>query len=242
MDVFAEKTHAVPAAAPAAPRRRPARKAPRAWNLSSLAGRLTEMSDSGAAPSLTAAAALILQAQQRGEPAAWIGFGNSIFFPPDFAEWGIDLEALPVIRVPDALAASGAADQLLRSGAFGLVVLDLKSETRMRHRPRGEFDVPREHPHDGGLAGAVLDARDRKGFRARTGLKSVPAGPFNLQGWGTNCACTWSPKNGLERSWTFAYSTLGPHELDTGNGSEHSSTATRPQNPTLESGWETRYG
>ena len=131
MDVFAEKTHAVPAAAPAAPRRRPAREAPRAWNLSSLAGRLTEMSDSGAAPSLTAAAALILQAQQRGEPAAWIGFGNSIFFPPDFAEWGIDLEALPVIRVPDALAASGAADQLLRSGGFGLVVLDLKSETQM---------------------------------------------------------------------------------------------------------------
>ncbi len=134
MDVFAEKTHdAIPAsgAAPATPRRRPVRETPRAWNLSSLAGRLTEMSDSGAAPSLTAAAALILQAQQRGEPAAWIGFGNSIFFPPDFAEWGIDLEALPVVRVPDALAASRAADQLLRSGAFGLVVLDLKAETRM---------------------------------------------------------------------------------------------------------------
>ena len=134
MDVFAEKTHdAMPASgpAPAAPRRRPVRETPRAWNLSSLAGRLTEMSDSGAAPSLTAAAALILQAQQRGEPAAWIGFGNSIFFPPDFAEWGIDLEALPVVRVPDALAASRAADQLLRSGAFGLVVLDLKAEARM---------------------------------------------------------------------------------------------------------------
>ncbi len=134
MDVSTEKTHdAIPASgtAPAAPRRRPVRETPRAWNLSSLAGRLTEMSDSGAAPSLTAAAALILQAQQRGEPAAWIGFGNSIFFPPDFAEWGIDLEALPVIRVPDALAASRAADQLLRSGAFGLVVLDLKAEARM---------------------------------------------------------------------------------------------------------------
>ena len=134
MDVSAEKTHdaiLASGAAPAAPRRRPVRETPRAWNLSSLAGRLTEMSDSGAAPSLTAAAALILQAQQRGEPAAWIGFGNSIFFPPDFAEWGIDLEALPVVRVPDALAASRAADQLLRSGAFGLVVLDLKAEARM---------------------------------------------------------------------------------------------------------------
>ncbi|MCE2502407.1 MAG: recombinase A [Dehalococcoidia bacterium] len=118
-------------AAPAVPQRRPVRDTARTWSLSSLAGRLTEVSDSGAAPSLTAAAALILQAQQRGEPAAWIGFGNSIFFPPDFAEWGIDLDALPVIRVPDAPAASRAADQLLRSGAFGLVVLDLKSQAQM---------------------------------------------------------------------------------------------------------------
>lgn len=134
MDVFAEKDldrMPVPVAASAAPRRRPAREAPRAWNLSLLAGRLTEVSDSGAAPALTAAASLILQAQQRGEPAAWIGFGNSIFFPPDLLEWGIDLNALPVVRVPDALAASRAADQLLRSGAFGLVVLDLKAEARM---------------------------------------------------------------------------------------------------------------
>ena len=134
MDVFAEKSRewtASSVAAPAAGRRQPAREPARAWNLSSLAGRLTEISDSGAAPSLTAAAALILQAQQRGEPAAWIGFGNSIFFPPDFVEWGIDLAALPVIRVPDALTASHAADQLLRSGAFGLVVLDLKAQARM---------------------------------------------------------------------------------------------------------------
>lgn len=144
MEVSAEKTHermSLPArdrmAAPGAvqvsvaPWRRSVREAPRAWNLSLLAGRLTEISDSGAAPVLTAAASLILQAQQRGEPAAWVGFGNSIFFPPDFVEWGIDLEALPVVRVSDALAASRAADQLLRSGAFGLVVLDLKAEARM---------------------------------------------------------------------------------------------------------------
>ena len=142
MDVSAKKTHErMPASArersPAsgtaavAPWRRPVREAPPAWNLSLLAGRLTEISDSGAAPALTAAASLILQAQQCGEPAAWVGFGNSIFFPPDLVEWGIDLDALPVVRVPDALAASRAADQLLRSGAFGLVVLDLKAEARM---------------------------------------------------------------------------------------------------------------
>ena len=130
MPVSAAAAAAAPAPEPD-PRRQTVRDASRAWDLSSLAGRLTEVSDSGAAPSLTAAAALILQAQQRGEPAAWIGFGNSIFFPPDFVEWGIDLDALPVIRVPDALTASHAADQLLRSGAFGLVVLDLKTQARM---------------------------------------------------------------------------------------------------------------
>ena len=134
MDLSAEKSRdRMPAsgAAGVAPRSRRVRDTSRDWSLPSLAGRLTEIADSGSAPSLTAAAALILQAQQRGEPSAWIGFGNSIFFPPDFAEWGIDLDALPVVRVPDALAASRAADQLLRSGAFGLVVLDLKAETRM---------------------------------------------------------------------------------------------------------------
>ena len=136
MDVFAEKSHErMPVSGvvstPVVARRRSVREVPRAWSLSLLAGRLTEISDSGAAPALTAAASLILQAQQRGEPVAWIGFGNSIFFPPDLVEWGIDLDALPVVRVPDALAASRAADQLLRSGAFGLVVLDLKAEARM---------------------------------------------------------------------------------------------------------------
>ena len=106
--------------------------AERAWNLPSLAGRVTEVSDSGSAPLLTAMAALILEAQEGGEPAAWIGLGDSVFFPPDFAEWGIDLEALPVVRVPGLLAACGAAERLLGSGAFGLVVLDLQAQITMR--------------------------------------------------------------------------------------------------------------
>jgi len=46
------------------------------------------------------------------------------FYPPDVASHGVDLDALAVIRVPAGLAMYRAADQLLRSGAFGLVVLD----------------------------------------------------------------------------------------------------------------------
>jgi len=56
---------------------------------------------------------------------AWVTTPSSSFFPPDVARSGIDLDALPVIRVPDGRAAARAADKLVRSGAFGLVIVDL---------------------------------------------------------------------------------------------------------------------
>ncbi len=92
------------------------------WSLTALAGRFVEIT--GAAP-LTAAAGLILEAQERGTPAAWIGAAASSFYPPDFAAWGIDLAALPVVHVEDACQGARAADTLLRSGGFALVMLDL---------------------------------------------------------------------------------------------------------------------
>ncbi|MFN2427299.1 MAG: recombinase A [Candidatus Binatia bacterium] len=74
---------------------------------------------------LTSAASLIWKAQQSGEPAAWISARASCFFPPDLDAGGIDLAALVVVRAADASRAARAADKLLRSGAFGLVILDL---------------------------------------------------------------------------------------------------------------------
>lgn len=74
---------------------------------------------------LTAASVLVWKAQQLGEPVAWINTRASSFFPPDFDAGGIDVGALVVVRVTEAAAAARAADKLLRSGAFGLVVLDL---------------------------------------------------------------------------------------------------------------------
>ncbi|MFO7653966.1 MAG: recombinase A [Candidatus Krumholzibacteriia bacterium] len=94
------------------------------WSPAELVGRLCEVTPGAASAVLTAALALVRQAQQAGEPAAWI-CGGDPFYPPDAAAGGVDLAALPVIRVPDAAAAGRAADLLLRSGAFGLVVLDL---------------------------------------------------------------------------------------------------------------------
>jgi len=98
--------------------------APR-WQLDELTGRLTELSGVGAVASLTAATSLLLEAQGRGEPAAWITLVTASFYPPDLDDAGVDLDALVVVRAPTALALVRAADRLLRSGAFGLLVLDL---------------------------------------------------------------------------------------------------------------------
>lgn len=94
------------------------------WELSTLKGKLSELSGQSAA-GVSVALRLIAQTQQGGEPAAWIGSTSRLFYPPDAVGWGIDWEALPIIGLGDARQAARAADKLLRSGAFGLVIVDL---------------------------------------------------------------------------------------------------------------------
>jgi recombination protein RecA len=96
-----------------------------AWQLSELSGRLTELCGAGATAALTLAARLVLTAQQAGEPVAWLTTTAACVYPPDLAAHGIDLAALPIVRVPDTAAIGRAADQLARSGAFGLLIMDL---------------------------------------------------------------------------------------------------------------------
>ncbi len=98
---------------------------PSSWTLPGLSGRLVEISGAEDSAALTVALGLVRQAQLLGEPAAWVGTSAETFFPPDAAAGGVDLAALAVVRVPDARAIPRAADQLARSGGFGLVVLDL---------------------------------------------------------------------------------------------------------------------
>jgi recombination protein RecA len=98
---------------------------PGQWSLAATAGRLIEISGVGATATLTLAFGLVLDAQRGDEPVAWITPGQGTFYPPDAAEGGIDLDALVVIRVPGARAVARVADRLARSGAFGLIVLDL---------------------------------------------------------------------------------------------------------------------
>jgi recombination protein RecA len=95
------------------------------WTLRETAGRMVEISGSVAPASLTFAFGLVLEAQRRGEPAGWVTSDEAFFYPPDVSRAGIDLEALVVVRVRDAAAIPRAGEKLLRSGAFGLIVLDL---------------------------------------------------------------------------------------------------------------------
>src|SRR5215471_57529 len=95
------------------------------WSLGQLAGRFAEISGSNATAALTLACGLVLDAQKCGEPVGWATSTESSFYPPDVAQFGIDLAALVVVRVPKDNAIARAGEKLLRSGGFGLVVLDL---------------------------------------------------------------------------------------------------------------------
>ena len=95
------------------------------WTLAETAGRLVEISGSRATASLTVAFRLVWDAQRQGEPVGWVMSQDSFFYPPDVAQGGVDLQSLVVVRVPESRAISRAGEKLLRSGAFGLIALDL---------------------------------------------------------------------------------------------------------------------
>lgn len=145
-----------------------------AW--AELAGRLVELSGDGASAALTLAMRLVLDAQEVGEPVAWLGSDEEGFYPPDAAESGVDLESLVVVRVsPQPSAASSgavaspagskvrgkaaggapafgqrvavAAERLLRSGAFGLVVLDLGKDVALSQPMQSRLLGLAQHHH-----------------------------------------------------------------------------------------------
>ena len=173
---------------------------PAAWRLSTFAGRFVEVSADQAGAALTLAFRLVLEAQKEGEPVAWVTGRVSTFFPPDAAESGIDLSALAVIRAPEAIGAARAAEHLLRSGSFGLVVLDLGAKARLplhaQSRLAGQArqhatallcltEKERNRPSLGSLVSIRVQAarREREGDRYRCEaqvVKDKRRGP----GWG----------------------------------------------------------
>jgi len=103
----------------------PAPRPAAVWRLDSFTGRLAEISGGRASTALTLAFHLAWEAQRQGEPVAWVGCRERAFFPPDAAAVGVDLDGLIVVWASGTLATARAADLLVRSGGFGLVVLDL---------------------------------------------------------------------------------------------------------------------
>jgi recombination protein RecA len=95
------------------------------WCLAELAGRLVELTGWRAGSGFSSALALVVDAQRSRETAVWVGPRSRSFFPPDAESAGVDLAALPVVRLALPGEIPFAADVLARSGAFGLIVLDL---------------------------------------------------------------------------------------------------------------------
>jgi recombination protein RecA len=120
------------------------------FTLSHLTGRLVELSALGPSALLSAAVGLVIEAQVAGEPVAWISLRESTFYPPDFDESGVDLNALVVVLVPEVIAATRAAERLLRSGAFGLIVFDVCGDAQVPTGHQGRL-VSLAKQHDAAI-------------------------------------------------------------------------------------------
>lgn len=104
-------------------------------------GRLIELAGGPTSASMTTAVQALLACQREGDPVAWIQPAGGDLYPPDLADAGIDLRALLVVHVPLAerrgaarAGVSKAAELILRTGAFGGVVIDMSRGPR----PRGD--------------------------------------------------------------------------------------------------------
>lgn len=95
------------------------------WRFDNLIGILAELSEDKPSGALSFAAELMVEAQAQNEPIAWVAGTESIFFPPDLQERGVDLSAVAVVRVNGETDSLTAAEWLVRSGAMGLVIVDL---------------------------------------------------------------------------------------------------------------------
>lgn len=106
------------------------------WEVAALAGLLVEVVYTPASAVMSTAATLVRDAQKRRLSCAWITTDDHVFFPPDMAHRGINLDRLLMVRVPDTVAVAWSAEQLARSGGFGVLVVDCSTDTASVTRSR----------------------------------------------------------------------------------------------------------
>jgi recombination protein RecA len=94
------------------------------WRFDSLVGVLAEISEEAPLGAVSFITEIIAEAQGRNESVAWVAGTDSIFFPPDLLERGVDITAVAVIRAGGETGSLTAAEWLVRSGAVGLVIVD----------------------------------------------------------------------------------------------------------------------
>lgn len=160
------------------------------WDRRALSGVLTELVGGPRSANVSVTSRLILQAQTAGEQVAWIATHRDVFFPPDMAAAGADLSALPVVWAEEPVISKArtggrrhaghavrAAEQLLRSGAFGLIVIDLAKDLMLHAAAQGRLLRLAEH-HDAGVL--ILRRRRMDGDYAGS-LITVRAESFHEQ-------------------------------------------------------------
>src|SRR5882724_1588870 len=180
------------------------------WTLAEVAGRLVEISGSTASAVLTFTFVLVHEAQKRGEPVGWVTSAETCFYPPDVAQNGMDLTALIVVRLSNAESIARAGEKLLRSGGFGVVVLDLgASDIPMTLQTRLTGLAHRHH-----TALVCLTEKDRAAFSLGS-LVSLRAHAEKKRAADNRFACTLRVLKDKRRGPTWHYEELytGPAGL-----------------------------
>lgn len=141
-----------------------------------------ELQADGSGASLSLVFELLWEAQRAGEPVAWVAATPTIFSPVDASECGVDLGALAVVRVRSVVSAARSAERLLRSGGFGVVVLDLGPSPQLPVAVVGKLVKLAQH-HDAvviGLTGARRGASlgAMVSLRMRTSRERLEAGTY----------------------------------------------------------------
>jgi hypothetical protein len=148
------------------------------------AGRLTEIVRLNAGAQLSLEVSCVFAAQARGEPVAWLQPEGGSLFPPDLADNGVDLDALLIVHVPIASGPAGlckAAELLLRSGGFGLVVIDMVTGSGLRTGGASELRLQAQsrllglaREHDSAVLLLSDGAQQRAQQRPRSSMQHAP--------------------------------------------------------------------